>query len=477
MKKTLLMLLFISAFPAFKASAMIPAIVFPPHILPLPTPVPPVYKATAYNFMVRFYPRFMTFSSQEFPGSLHNQFQAPVEPMGPEYKAVVAINDDTLYDSALLNLTEQPQIVTIPPYQYTYSIIQVDCFGTVLDTPLKPTPSGGTYMLVGPNHSKSGLNIAGVTNIYMPYNWTTLAIRTDKYYNQGSNNYLCVTNAAENFRSNIAILPLTTWITNSSGGKTIYQSLSKFSAPVKTITDVAAQGFTERFLDVLQLATEAPSTAPLSKSDRDLIANFNKLYNAASTAKSTNALGMMLDGAKAAHNDIIANWKKHTIGNNWVYFNNIGNWGTNYLDRASGNEYIQYGNTAKTSYYAQAFTDKSTNLLVGTNDYTITFSSNQIPQCTRFWSITAYTPEDIELVSNEANKYVVASYTPGLVYGKDGSVTVYISNKAPTNSALTPNWLPTPTGNFSVMLRIYGPQGSATNATNTYIPPAVVQSR
>lgn len=431
---------------------------------------------TAYNYMVRFYPRFMTFATQEHPGALINQFQAPAEPMGPEYKAVVAINDDTLYDSALVNLTEQPQVVTIPPYNYKYSIIQLDGFGSVItNTGLVPKASGGTYILVGPNQQDVP-SIAGSTNIYMPYNWTTLAIRTDKYYLNSNGAYTCVTNAAQNFRSNIAILPLSSWLTNTNGGNTIVEPLSFYKAPVKTITDGIAQKGTEYFLDVLQLANAAPSTAPLSSNDLVLIRHFNTLYDSAKKVPSSQSFSKMIQGARDAHDAIIANWRRHYIGNNWVYFNNVGNWTnsglTNYLDRASCNEFIQYGNTASTSYYAQAFLDQASNNLIGTNNYTITFSKNQIPQYTRFWSVTAYTPEDIELVPNSANKYVVASYTPGLVYEKNGSLTINISNQKPTNAARMPNWLPAPKGNFSVMLRVYGPQGSAQQGT--YVPPPVV---
>lgn len=32
----------------------------------------------------------------------------------------------------------------------------------------------------------------------------------------------------------------------------------------------------------------------------------------------------------------------------------------------------------------------------------------------RFWPLTAYTPVSFELIPNRANKYLVASYTPGL---------------------------------------------------------------
>ena len=44
----------------------------------------------------------------------------------------------------------------------------------------------------------------------------------------------------------------------------------------------------------------------------------------------------------------------------------------------------------------------------------MTFPQGPAPEADRFWSVTAYTPEAIELVDNPADKYAVASYTPGL---------------------------------------------------------------
>jgi hypothetical protein len=101
----------------------------------------------------------------------------------------------------------------------------------------------------------------------------------------------------------------------------------------------------------------------------------------------------------------------------------------------------------------------------------LTFAKGQQPEAKRFWSLTAYTPEAIELVPNKADKYVVASYTPGLVAANDGSVTILISRTRP-NDFPEANWLPVPRGPFNIMLRDYGPEGSVLDGT--YVPPPVV---
>jgi hypothetical protein len=63
----------------------------------------------------------------------------------------------------------------------------------------------------------------------------------------------------------------------------------------------------------------------------------------------------------------------------------------------------------------------------------------------------------------------VGSYTPGLVKGNGGSVSIYIGPQQP-KGVPQPNWLPVPRGGFNLMLRVYGPEGKV--ASDTYVPPA-----
>jgi hypothetical protein len=125
-----------------------------------------------------------------------------------------------------------------------------------------------------------------------------------------------------------------------------------------------------------------------------------------------------------------------------------------------------------TAAYYHAFKDATGVALDGDNSagYVLTFSAGQIPQAKRFWSVTAYTPDSIELIENSANKYNVGSYEPGLQTHSDGSISIYMAVELPAGVP-TANWLPIPSGRFNAMLRVYGPEGSV--AANTYVPPAI----
>jgi hypothetical protein len=84
--------------------------------------------------------------------------------------------------------------------------------------------------------------------------------------------------------------------------------------------------------------------------------------------------------------------------------------------------------------------------------------------------MTAYTPEYVELVPNILDKYLVASYTPGLATASDGSVTIYVQADPPRTAPIA-NWLPVPKSMFSLLFRVYGPKGKA--LAGTYVPPKI----
>src|SRR6185295_2850139 len=113
----------------------------------------------AYEYTVRFYPRFFTWAQfnikrdnrdrQRTGENYENRLTGPLG-MGPEYKVVVAINDDTIYAEAFLDVSNGPVILTIPEYPNSYSILQLDVYGNIFSTALSSNPpsGGGTYGFV-----------------------------------------------------------------------------------------------------------------------------------------------------------------------------------------------------------------------------------------------------------------------------------------------------------------------------------------
>jgi len=86
--------------------------------------------------------------------------------------------------------------------------------------------------------------------------------------------------------------------------------------------------------------------------------------------------------ARTAHAMIINRWRSHVGPTRWVFFDHIGEWGNNCLDRAALNGYIQYGNHAVAAMYYDAFTDHLGIPLDGSvsHSYQLTSAKDQIPQ-------------------------------------------------------------------------------------------------
>ena len=63
----------------------------------------------AYKYLVTFYPRWFTYyQGMNLPC---NQLFGP-DQISPDFRAVVAINDDTLYGSAYIGVKNRPQVWT-----------------------------------------------------------------------------------------------------------------------------------------------------------------------------------------------------------------------------------------------------------------------------------------------------------------------------------------------------------------------------
>jgi hypothetical protein len=415
---------------------------------------------TTVRYVSRFYPLLFTYEQAKS----FNRFLGP-EKVTPLYRAVVAINVDTLYASTALNLTEQPVILKVPATTVTYSILQLDPYGDVFKTALAPTTSGGTYALYGPGFT--GTLPAGVIPVAEPYNYSNLLVRADKASSTGQD----TTSEAGQFREGLFTQPLCAYLHQScasgvpAGGFAQILPERHFAAPVKSIIDALAERSQLVFLKMLQTAVHAPNTPPMSLAQRALSNRFDRLFrHVGANASSLRA------GVRAAHALIIRSYLTHTGRTNWVHFNNIGNWGKQILQRSAITEFCQYCNSITTAGYWHAFKDGQGKPLNGSNPrgYLLTFRKGQLPAAQRFWSVTAYTPQAIELIRNRAKKYEVASYTPGLHYNADGSLTIHLSRTRPRGVPMA-NWLPVWRFKFNLMLRNYG----TTDSARTYVPPAI----
>jgi hypothetical protein len=413
--------------------------------------------ATTMAYVVQFYPLWFTYHQSLLSSS--NRLAGP-DRISPIYHFVVAINDDTIYASSFLDLTVEPVILRIPTTVVTYSILTLDPYGEIFQTELQPQTTG-VCGLTGPGFA--GTLPEGITPIAMPLNFSTLIFRADKFSSTGENQI----EEATTFRASLKMQPLSEYSTNPTGGATKIFPEIVFVVPFKTTADELIAHAPVTFLRQLQRAVAAPNTPTFSPFERDLSDRFDRLFDNGGMPRSEFGAG-----AQTAHDLILDRYLTHTGPTNWIHFTNIGTWGGHVIERAAITEFIQFGNGISTAAYYHAFSNGTGRPLDGRNlrGYVLTFPAGQIPQAKRFWSLTAYTPEAIELVHNAADKYLVASYTPGLQHNADGSLSIYMAVLPPAGVP-TANWLPIPLRLFNVILRVYGPEGDV--ADNTYVPPGI----
>ncbi len=111
--------------------------------------------------------------------------------------------------------------------------------------------------------------------------------------------------------------------------------------------------------------------------------------------------------------------------------------------------------------------------LSGQGRYSITFPADALPPHSDggFWSLTLYTKGSY-LFDNPLERYALRPDSPGLTYGDDGSLTLYIQADKP-KGVPEANWLPSDPAGFFMALRIYLP-GQAVSDRGWW-PAAIVR--
>jgi hypothetical protein len=157
----------------------------------------------------------------------------------------------------------------------------------------------------------------------------------------------------------------------------------------------------------------------------------------------------------------ILEWKKKFRGTrSSTHWNNLfpGTYGTNYLDRALGAVEGLFVHDRAEAVYFSTYEDADGNLFDGKNRYVMHFRKDQLPRLEKsgFWSITMYRADGRNLQKNPINRYAIGDRTSGLMYNEDGSLDIYVQAEPPHGKEA--NWLPSPPeGNFRLNFRNYLP--------------------
>jgi len=143
--------------------------------------------------------------------------------------------------------------------------------------------------------------------------------------------------------------------------------------------------------------------------------------------------------------------------NGWGYTTKTGIYGTDYLMRALITAIGLGANRPQDAVYPTSLKDAEGRKYTGENNNVMHFPEGQLPPAQGFWSLTMY-DSSYFFVNNSLNRYSISA-RQNLKSNPDGSTDLYIQKDSP-GADKESNWLPAPSGDFILMLRLYWPDES-----------------
>jgi hypothetical protein len=152
--------------------------------------------------------------------------------------------------------------------------------------------------------------------------------------------------------------------------------------------------------------------------------------------------------------------------NGWIIPTpNVGMAGADYPARAIVAVFGLTSNTPQEAIYYTAVSDGRNQPLNGAKQYTMTFKEQMpciAPVTPGFWSISVYDSVTGYTVLNPINRYSLGS-DDTLKHNADGSFTLYVQADNP-GAEREANWLPTSSGPFYLIIRVYAPAAATVAA-------------
>jgi len=395
----------------------------------------------------------------------------PVAPVGritmlsdyiaPNQRFVTCTNQDVVYGSGFFALDDGPVVFQVPDFGerfWIYALYDARTeefgeFGKQYGT--KP----GFYLLVGPKWN--GEKPAGIEAVVRSS--TELVNAAPRVYRDDTPEDLAAVRA---LIGGIDFYPLAEF-----DGKVKTRDWSKlphFPAP-------PGGGGEMKWVDPDRYFEQLPGImekVPPLPGEEALYAWIRSVLDAA--AKDPALMQALRDEAHAAERELVApmfRWKHNgsPAGNGWNSPTNGAVWGTDYLNRMGTAKSNIYDNRPTETKYIYTDDDASGAQLRGSSLYAITFPAGQTPPVRGFWSMTLY-DEHHFFFENPLDRYSLGTKSKSLVPNPDGSLTLYAGARSPGKDKES-NWLPAPTGPFSLYIRAYWPDQAILDGTWT--PPRV----
>lgn len=385
---------------------------------------------------------------------------APVNQLGhfrkfPDHTltAIVKPNVDTYYSIAWLDLSDGPQVVSMPATDRYYLLQLLDAYTNVFAS-LGTRTTGmeaHDFLIVGPNWK--GETPAGMSLIKAPTDMAWMLGRIQ--VNSPEDGATIV----KSIQDSMDLVPLSAFgkkdfVQPNGVVKKEHQGI----VPVKAIRDLDVNTYFNKLSELM--AENPPPTA-----DADMLKRMAKIGLVPGQPFHISTDNFILKTKLSKLPDYIHqqlearrnNPDTSQMVNGWmVATENIGTYETDYRRRA----YIDFiglgANLPEDAVYPNAAQDVNGDELDASKKYHIHFDKNQLPPVNAFWSLTAYNADEF-LVKNDLNRFALGD-RDDLIYNKDGSLDLYIQSTPPEKEKRN-NWLPIPNdGRFYLTLRLYWPK-------------------
>lgn len=413
------------------------------------------------------YAYFVDSHNPEYKGDW-NQIHSIARVYTPADTSVQTPNSDTPYSMLGADLRTEPLVLTVPPIDqdryyslqfidgYTYNFAYVGSRTT--------GNSGGKYLLVGPGWK--GEKPEGISEVISSDTELALVVyRTQLFGAQDLEN-------VKKIQAGYTVQPLSAFLNQPAPAP---------APPIDFVPPLTPdqQKTSPQFFDIMNFVLRFAPTLP---SEKDLRARFATIgIGPDGTFDADELTPEMRAAVEAGMADAWAELdalKKDKIDTGRLTSGDM--FGTkeelngNYLYRMAGAVLGIFGNSKQEAMYPTLNTDSTGEPLTGANDYTLTFAPGQLPPVNAFWSVTMYKLPESLLVDNPIDRYLINSpMLPGLAKNPDGSVTIYVQNQSP-GPEREANWLPSPPGPFTVVMRLYWPKPDALDGT--WQPPKLVKA-
>jgi len=403
------------------------------------------------------YGSFVDREDPEYKGPW-NQLKNFARVYTPEDKAVQTPNSDTPYGWLALDLRTEPLVLTVPRIEERryFSIQLIDLYTHNFDYIGSRTTGndGGSFLIAGPGWK--GAKPDGIEKVIHSETELALAVYRTQLFNPGD------IDNVKAIQASYEVQPLSAFLG---------QPAPEAAPAVHFIQPLTREELTKS-PQIFQQLNFVLQFCPTHPSEKTLMERFAKLDIGAGRTFDWDTFSPEIQaaigqGIADAWTDFAALKKRVETGEvgSGDVFGTREHLENNYLYRMAGAVLGIWGNSAEEAIYPTYLVDADGQPLDGAHRYTLRFGPGELPPANSFWSLTMYELPASLLVANPIDRYVLNSpMVPDLVRDEDGGVTLYIQHASP-GTEKEPNWLPSPEGPFTVVMRLYWPKAEALDGT------------